>query len=169
MENSITINWLALGVAALIPFVTGFIYYGPKTMGKIWQREEGLSDEQIKSANMGMIMGVSLIFNFLIAFMLQTIVIHQFGMFSALIDPTIGDLSQESGATFKMLMEKYGNNFRTFKHGVFHGVLTALFLVFPIIGVNGLFARKSFKLILIQSLYWLITLGLMGGVICMWK
>ena len=63
-------------------------------------------------------------------------------------------------------MTRYGQNFRTFKHGLFHGVIAGLFFALPILGVNALFQRKGFKYIAINVGYWAITLGLMGGVIC---
>jgi hypothetical protein len=66
----------------------------------------------------------------------------------------------------KMFLDKYGNNFRTFKHGAFHGILSALFFATPVLGINALFERKSFKYIFVHAGYWMLTLALMGGVIC---
>jgi hypothetical protein len=66
-------------------------------------------------------------------------------------------------------MGKYGDNFRTFKHGAFHGAINGLFVAVPILGVNALFEQKSFKYIAVNGLYWIITLSLMGGVICGWQ
>lgn len=50
------VNWLAVVAAALSSFPLGFLWYGP-LFGKAWQREVGLSDEQLKSGNMGLIFG----------------------------------------------------------------------------------------------------------------
>lgn len=63
-------------------------------------------------------------------------------------------------------MDKYGNNFRTFKHGVFHGVISGIFLIFPLFAINAMFERKGFKYIFINSGYWLVSFALMGGIIC---
>ena len=63
-------------------------------------------------------------------------------------------------------MELHGNDFRTFKHGAFHGTIGALFLALPILGINALFERRSFKYIAIHTGYWMLTMGLMGGVLC---
>jgi hypothetical protein len=38
--------------------------------------------------------------------------------------------------------------------------------VLPLIGINSLFERKSFKYIFIHTGYWIISLALMGGVLC---
>ena len=65
-------------------------------------------------------------------------------------------------------MEVYGDRFRTFEHGALHGMMGGLFIVLPIMGTNNLFERRSFKLTLINTGYWTITLALMGGVLCQW-
>ncbi len=50
------VNWLAVIAAALSSFPLGFLWYGP-LFGKAWQREVGLSDDQLKSGNMALIFG----------------------------------------------------------------------------------------------------------------
>ena len=57
--------------------------------------------------------------------------------------------------------------FDTFKHGVFHGVLVGFMVAMPVLVTNGLFERKNLKNLAINTLYWIITIGLMGGVIDM--
>lgn len=66
------INWIAVVVAGLSAFVLGGIWYGP-LFGKAWQRQVGLSDEQVKSANMARTLGISLVLSLIAAFV--------FGMF----------------------------------------------------------------------------------------
>ena len=81
----------------------------------------------------------------------------------------LGEDIAEAGGAFKCtdgLLEKYGTTFRTFKHGAFHGTLAALFISLPIIGTNALFERKSFKYVAINVGYWMLTMALMGGVVC---
>jgi hypothetical protein len=65
-------------------------------------------------------------------------------------------------------MSSYGTNFRNFKHGMLHGFMTALFLALPIICLNSQFEMKNWKYILITSGYWIVSLMLMGGIICQW-
>ncbi|TNE45996.1 MAG: DUF1761 domain-containing protein, partial [Sphingomonadales bacterium] len=50
------VNWLAIVLAAAAGFVVGGIWYGP-IMGKKWMGAVGLTEDQIKSGNMGMIYG----------------------------------------------------------------------------------------------------------------
>lgn len=58
------------------------------------------------------------------------------------------------------------NKFRTFKHGSFHGIIGAIFFALPILGINALFERRGAKYIFLHLGYWVITMALMGGVIC---
>lgn len=54
----------AIIVAALVPFAVGMLWYSKGLFGKPWQKHVGLSDKELKSANMAQIMGISLIANF---------------------------------------------------------------------------------------------------------
>jgi len=67
---------------------------------------------------------------------------------------------------FTGMMEKYGKNFRTFKHGMLHGFIAGITLGVSIIGVTAMFERRSTKYILIHLGYWAITFMIMGGIIC---
>ena len=72
------LNLLTIVLAALAFFVIGAIWYGV-LFGKAWQREAGLSDDQLKRGNMGLIFGLTLAFEMLIALVLA----HQFAMTGA--------------------------------------------------------------------------------------
>ena len=157
-------NFIAIIVAALVPLIIGFIWYNPKVFGNAWMQASGMTEEQIKGGNMAKIFGLALVFAFLLAFTLPTLVNHQMGAVSL----TGGDI-ENALPSFQAFMDDYGDAFRTFKHGVFHGVLAGFFIALPILGTNALFERKSAKYILINSGYWIVTLGIMGGIICGWK
>ena len=162
-----TPNFLILLLAALVPMVTGFIWYNPNILGKAWMQAAGVTEDKMKGGNMAVVFGVSFILSFILAFFLQFIVIHQWGVASALsTDNSIHDPNSELGMYFANFMAKYGNNFRTFKHGALHGTLTGIMVALPILGTNALFERKSFKYIAINVGYWTLTLALMGGIIC---
>lgn len=165
------INFIAVIVAALVPLVMGFIWYNPKVMGNAWLKEAGVDEEKMKGANMGVIFGLTLVFSFMLAFSMQLLVIHQLHFNSMLANHAeeLKDTSKGLGATFKNLMDTYGNEFRTFKHGALHGFLSALFIILPVIGTNALFERKSGKYIWINWGYWAITFLIMGGIISAWQ
>ena len=62
-------------------------------------------------------------------------------------------------------MENYGDNFRTFGHGAFHGTVAGILFALPVLGTNALFERKSFKYIAVNAGYWIVTTALIGGVL----
>ena len=160
-------NFLVLLLSALIPMIIGFIWYNPKVFGKAWMRAAELDENRLKGGNMAVIFGVSFLLSFFIAMVLQSIVIHQWGIYSTLMnEPGIKDPNSEISLYIKDFFDKYGNNFRTFKHGALHGTITGIMFATPILAINALFERKTFKYIAINGGYWTVTLALMGGVIC---
>ena len=159
-------NFLILLLAALVPMVMGFIWYNPKVLGTAWMNASGVTQDKMKGANMPVIFGVSFLLSFLLAFAIQFIVIHQWGVFSCVATPENTGPASQLGMDFANFMGKYGHNFRTFKHGAFHGTLAGITIALPILGTNALFERKGFKYIMINVGYWTITMALMGGIIC---
>jgi hypothetical protein len=156
------INWIALLLAALSTLVVGFVWYNPKVFGTIWMKESGMTEEKMKGSNMIMIFGLSIIYAFFISFVLQMLVIHQFGAIGMVGgDPSI---AKPSYAAF---MADYGTAFRSFKHGALHGFMTGLFLILPVTGVGALYERRSFKYVLVSGGYWVVSMMIMGGIICM--
>ena len=67
------VNWLAVVAAAVASFIAGALWYSTPLFGKVWQREAGLSDEQLKSGNPAAIFGG--------AFVLSLIAAAVFAMF----------------------------------------------------------------------------------------
>jgi hypothetical protein len=63
------INYLAVIAAAVASFALGGIWYSPALFARAWQRETGLSDERLKSANMGLVFGLSFVLALLAAWM----------------------------------------------------------------------------------------------------
>jgi len=158
-------NYLAILVAAIVPMVLGFLWYNPILFGNVWMREAGMTEEKMKSVNMAVIFGISFLLSILLAFFTQFLAIHQTGVISLIG----GDPSAESVLpSFQAFMDDYGSDFRTFKHGALHGLLAGVFIVLPIMGTNGLFERKSWKYILINTGYWTVALTIMGAIVCGW-
>ena len=134
MEN---VNWLSLIIAALVPMVTGFLWYSKPLFGKVWMDSIGMTEEKQKEGNMAVIFPVSILMAFLMAFFL---------------------LQFNNGAGQE-------GEFDTFQHGMAHGAIISVFLIVPIFISNGLFEQKSWKNMLINGGYWLVTLAIMGGVV----
>ena len=155
-------NYLAVFVAALIPMVLGFVWYNPKVLGTAWMKETGMTEDKMKNSNMGVIFGLSFVLALVLAFFTQTIVLHEIGAFGMVGGDT-------SSATYQAFMAEHAGTFRYFGHGALHGALAGIFLVLPIMGTNGLFERKSWKLTFINVGYWTVCLALMGGVLSAWQ
>lgn len=163
------INWLVVLGAAVIPTITGMIWYNPKVMGTVWMEASGMTEEKIQGGNMPLIFGISFVMAFLLAVEMNFVVVHQNHFYSILMgDPSLMVEGSELNMYAADFMEKYGREFRTFKHGLFHGIIAGILFALPILSTNALFERKSFKYIAVNAGYWIITIGLMGGVICQW-
>lgn len=158
------INFLAILTASVSALVVGFVWYNPNVFGNAWMKAAGMSEEQVKGGNMAKIFGLALLFAIMLAFALQGITIHQMGAFSM-----VGGDIENALPSYQAFMDDYGDAFRTFKHGALHGALAGIFIALPILGTNSLFERKGAKYIFINSGYWILTLAIMGGIICGWK
>jgi hypothetical protein len=130
------LNWLSLVVAALIPLVVGFIWYHKAVFGKAWMAASGMTEEKARQGNMALIFGLTVVFSVFVSFFFLN---------------NVNALGQEG-------------EFDTFKHGAFHGVLVGFMIGVPVLAINALFEQRSFKYILINAGYWIVSFALIGGV-----
>ena len=161
-------NYAIVFSTALIPMIIGAIWYHPAVLGKAWMAESGVTDEQLKGGNMAIIFGVSILFSLMLSMVIPMLVIHQSGLVSMMMGEPGIPSDPMSNPDYKFMFDKYGHNFRTFKHGAFHGILSAVFFALPVLGIQAMFERRSGKYIFIHLGYWVITFVLMGGIICQW-
>lgn len=156
---------LHCAVAALSTFVVGMIWYNPKVFGNAWMHSAGLTEEKLRSSgrNMGLVFFLCFVFAFFAAFILQFLVIHQWGA-----SGMIGGDPSTAKPSYEAFMADYGTAFRTFKHGAFHGTFAGVFLAFPMVAIQALFEMKPWKYIFINSGYWIVCFALMGGILCAW-
>ena len=136
MEN---VNWLSMVIATIIPSIVGFIWYSKALFGRAWMDSIGMTEEKRQSANMPLIMGISLVLSFMLSFFLLNFNNSPADQDSVLFD--------------------------TFQHGAWHGAFVGLIIIAPVMVSNGLFEQKGWKNILINLGYWVVTLALMGGVL----
>ena len=64
-----SINWLAVLVSAVSTFLLGGLWYGP-LLGRAWMRASGITEEQAKQGNMGMVFGLSFLLQLVAAVVL---------------------------------------------------------------------------------------------------
>ncbi|WP_299272238.1 DUF1761 domain-containing protein [uncultured Psychroserpens sp.] len=162
--DTLPITPLAIPVAAVAALVIGAIWYNPKVFGTAWMRAAEMTEEKMKGANMGIIFGLSLVFAALLAVLLMQFTNHQWGALGM-----VGGEPENAKASYETFMGDYGNAFRTFKHGALHGTIFGVFGALPIIGTIALFERKSAKYIFINAGYWIVTLAVMGAILCGWN
>lgn len=134
------INWLAVIVAAIIPFPLGYVWYGP-LFGKPWMASVGLTLEDGKKMNPAKVFGTAFVAQLVMAFFLAVFF--------------YGDPAAASAITAST--------------GAFYGFLTGFGWVSMVICVNSLFEHRSFKYIVITGSYWTVLFTLMGLVLGAWK
>jgi len=161
------LNLAIIAAAALIPIVVGFLWYHPKVFGTMWMEASDLTEEKVKEGNMIIILGVSYLLAFFMGTVINVLVIHQASIASILInEPGFGEAGSKVQTMMDSFMASYGNNFRTFKHGAFHGTMVGIMFVLPLIATGALFEKKSKKYVFVNAGYWTVSIALMGGVIC---
>ena len=160
-------NYLVIFITALIPLIVGMVWYHPKAFGTIWFGETGLKKEDTNNSKMGKVFLITFLLSILYSVAMHFQVIHQLHFKSMLMNEV--GFSNGEGEAFEAFvynMKKYGQNFRTFGHGAFHGFLNSIFIVLPIIAINAMFELKSWKYIMINWGYWAVCSTIMGGIIC---
>jgi len=128
------VNYLAIAAAAIATFLLGGLWYSPALFGKTWQREVGLSDEQLARGNMIRIFGITLVLSLIAAF-----------VFALFLGPR-----------------------PSMPLGLGAGFSAGLCWVASSFGINYLFARRSFKLFLIDGGYHTLQFTLIGVVLALW-
>ncbi len=75
------LNWLAIGVAALVHFLLGSLWYSPKVFGKLWMSAVGMSTETAEDCKKGMIK--AMIICFIACIFVAATTVHLVGAFHA--------------------------------------------------------------------------------------
>lgn len=167
--NAMMPNIPVLLGAALIPMITGFIWYNPAVMGKPWMAVTGMTEEKAQQGNMPLTFGLSYLLSLFLALMIFFMCVHQSGLAAILMGVEGWEVEGSDVMIYwNDFMERYGSVHRHFGHGALHGGIGGLMIALPVLGTNALFEQKGFKYIGINATYWIITMALMGGVLCQW-
>jgi len=158
---------LVLFLAALIPLIVGSVYYNPKVFGTAWIKNSGKTEEQLREGNMPVIFLCTYLLGLFVAGGLMPMTNHQYGILQLMVmHPDFETVGTATHNLYQTVMDQFGDTHRSFGHGAVHGVFAAVLLALPFIGVNALFERRGGKYIFLHFGYWVVTLALMGGVIC---
>ena len=132
------VNWLSMILATMTPVVIGSIYYHRSLFGKAWANSLAVPVGKLKGSNRVVILVAGTALSFLLSFFL--------------LNFNNSGIGQEG-------------QFDTFKHGAWHGAFVAVTIVTPVLLINAYFGKRNWKNILINWIYWIITLALMGGIL----
>ncbi|MCC7030416.1 MAG: DUF1761 domain-containing protein [Chitinophagaceae bacterium] len=149
-------------LTALIPLFVGMIWYNRSVFGSAWMQATGMTEEKGKNINMILVFGLTYVLGLLISMACAGMSIHQMSVGSIFQ----GDETAESKEYLKHFFEMYGTRFRSFKHGVLHGVIGSIMVAAPIVGVSTLFEGRSFKYFAITVGYWMVCFALIAGTLC---
>ncbi len=157
-------NFYMYFIIALVPMFVGAAYYHPKVVGGAWMKENGFTMESMQGGNMAVIMGVAYFLSLVFVFAQTPLVFHQAAVASLMFPEAMdaGPVRDDLVA----FMGKYGDRHMSYSHGALHGLMNAIFLVLPVIGIVANFERRGWKYILIHFGYWAITLVLVCALIC---
>jgi hypothetical protein len=139
------INWLAVVVAGLCSFVVGGIWYSPGLFGKIWMKYNQLTEELLKKKKKGKIVIWTLLFSFLMSANLAMFL-------SRPPAECLGGCAPELNMPW----------------GAAAGFLAGIW-TFGAIVIHSLFEQRSWRVILINGFYSMISLTLMGAIIGVWR
>lgn len=128
------LNLISVLISVFIPFMVVYLFHLLKLSKYLSGHEEGFRWNTSKQ-------GVRNVLLMVLASLLLSFFLFQF----------CNDIGQEG---------KYD----TFAHGAWHGAFAVIFVVLPVILVQGVIRGVSLKAMLVQWLFWLVVLALMGGV-----
>jgi hypothetical protein len=133
------INVWAVLVSAVAFWALGALWYSPVLFGKRWQEEVGLSEEELKKANMALVFGGSFV---LMLFMVWAL---------------------------NFVINSHKTEDVSLMSGLWYGVFTGIFFSMMTMGINYLYQRRSFVLWLIDGIYVVLGLGIAGMILGAWR
>jgi hypothetical protein len=160
----IKFNWLLLFLTSLIPIILAYVWFKPKVYNLIFKDlNQSLFSFRYTPSNIILLF----VLGFMYSITLSYQVIHQLHIQSLLMNE-VGFLKGEGNAYKDLIyiFELYGKNFRSFKHGAFHGLLNSIFIVLPILVYSKYTSASSWRSVIFQWMFWMICGVLMGGIIC---
>ena len=113
--------------------VLGYVWYHPKVFGNAWMKSLGFTEESLKQGNMAVTMGIALLCAIFLAWRMNE--------YSSHTQPGMSQLV----------------------HGFYHGAYSMGLPAALVLVSNGLFQRNTYTNLIINAIYWIVALGLMGA------
>lgn len=135
-------NWMAIGAAIIAQMAIGYLYFHPSVMGNKWAAANGKTLDEMKPENMGLTMGLTILFTFL---------------FTTFLAVNVTGPGQEA------------IEFHTIKHGLFHALVLAITVVMPMFGTQGMYEKRSWNWIFIQTGYWFSRMAVAQAILSFWR
>jgi Protein of unknown function (DUF1761) len=137
------INWLAYAAAVAAQMVIGYLWFHPAVLGRTWAKANGQSyEDMMKSQNMGITLGVTIVLTLLFTFWLNL---------------NVTGAGQEDP------------RFYTFQHGIGHAVALTLFVMLPVFGTPGMFEKRGWGWVLLHTGYWFCRMVVAAGILSLWR
>lgn len=156
-------NFYALLGAAFVPALLGLVWFN----GAVFGKAAGLNEQQLASANRPLVLIMSVVLGFLVAFALVSLTIHQQGFFSIMVgEPEFGKDGSASTLAYQQFVVAYGDKFRSFGHGALHGVMSAITIAFPFFGLQTMREGRGWKYFGAHAGFWLVCFAIMGALVC---
>jgi hypothetical protein len=135
---AVDVNWVAILGAGIVSMILGFIWYGP-LFGKQWMKLTGLTKKDAEKAKKKG-MGKTMLAGFIATLVTAFVLVH--------------------------ILVLAGSN--TFGDGVMTGFWIWLGFFAPVMLGMVLWEGKPVNLYLLNVLYWLVNLAVMGGLLVVW-
>ena len=146
MDPHIRLHGLAILASVVASWVVGGIWYGP-LLGKAWVKAQGFpADFKPSGAEMRRGMALNLLGTLLMAFVLA-----------------------HSTEVWHASVWGLGPDKAPYVYGFFAGFFTWLGFIVPMLLNAVAFERKSWKLFAINAAYQLVSLQIMGMILCYWR
>ncbi len=137
---NVDINYLAVLVSAVVSIILGSLWYSPLLFGKVWMR---LAGKNAKEMNKAKKRGMGKLY--LVAFIASLVMAYVLAHFIKYLTAT------------------------SFTDGMLAGFWLWLgFIAAVQIGIV-IWDNKPFKLYLLNAIYYLVSLAIMGGILAVWK
>lgn len=167
---SITINPIALPIAAFMPFLWGILWFHPSLLGHYWKRESIIQGKTpvIHSFSVLQLLTFYLL-SFLVAFFMLNYVNHQMSVLQLFVsDPTFGEIDAASTKDFEQFMQVIGDRHLSWGHGALHGFMASVTIILPVLAHGAMRERQGFRPILIYWSYWTLSVMSMGAILGQW-